>query len=314
MNLIKKEILKLIEENKDKETFCGKTEDISVSWYRVRCLINKDGDRDEFRYDHDCVDSEIDKEMPYEDVVDLMSKKHNLPKDEIEFMYEGFIKYKNTTIEYFGYDDFFGYYDIIGYKSIIEEIKEYIEKSRKIETELSKAIFETQLKTESVIEEKWRKKDKEYKDERYVAIVRTEGNEDWYFNELFDYLEENNQEDIYKIYQLRRKTKCMYITKSKLNELKESNIPYKIKEDIENVVSREENCELCGNTTYVNTHPYVYDGEQCVGRLYACPICLDLHDLRMSPDFNYIEQLNGEEKMDMYDLIYNKVMKRHQQG
>ena len=119
----------------------------------------------------------------------------------------------------------------------------------------------------------------------------------------------NFKEDIYKIYQSREKTRVMYISKSKLNELKESNVPSKIKEDMGNVVNREENCSLCDNTTYVNTHPYVYDGEQCVGRLYACPVCLDLHDLRISPGSDYKKQLNGEEKMDMYDFVYKKVMK-----
>lgn len=297
---IKKEVLRLIEKNIDQETFNGETEDIRVFWHRTVCIINE-GTEDQI------VDISVDEDMSYDDAVKSMSEKHNYPKDKIEFYYEGSIvdKKRGMCLEYFD--------GIIGYKNMMEGIKYFIE-SESFDNEMEKSNFKQGLYKEYAVDEIWRDKNKEYKDERYVAIVRTKVNEDWYFDELFDYLEENNQKDVYKIYQAREETKVMYISKSKLRDIKETKVSAKIKDYIQNILDRKENCELCGNTTYVNTQPYVYDGNQCIGRLYACPLCLDLHDLEMSPNYNYRKQLNGEEKMDMYDFVYDKVIKYHKQG
>lgn len=294
---MKNEIIKLIMDNLDKETFIGETEDIRVLWHRTVCILNReDGEMDTDLY--------VDEKIPYEDALEIMSKKHNVSKDKIEFFYEGSIFYKkgDMCLEYLD--------GIVGHENMIKEIKYFIE-SKSFDKQIEKSNFKTNLFKEYAVDEKWRDKNKEYSDERYIAIVRTKGNDDWYFNGLFEYLEQNNQKDIYKVYQAREKTKVIYISKSKLDKIKDTDIPNKIKEDIENVVSREENCSLCGNTTYVNTYPYVYDGEECIGRLYACPICLDLHDLKMSPYYDYRKELNGEEKMDMYDFVYEKVLKYH---
>lgn len=291
---MKDAILKLIMDNADKETFEGETAEIEVSWNRTVCILTRE-DGEMF------TDLSVKKEIPFEDILDIMSKKHDVPKDKIEFYYEGCIYYKTgeMCLEYLD--------GIIGYQDMIGAIKHFIE-SESFDRQIEKSNFKTNLFKEYAVDEKWRNKDKEYLDEKYVAIVRTKGNDDWYFNELFEYLEQNNQKDLYKIYQAREETKVMYIGKSKLNKIKNTDIPNKIKEDIEKVINKEENCSLCGNVTYVNTHPYVYDGDISIGRLYACPICLDLHDLRMSPDYDYRKELNGEEKMDMYDFVYEKAL------
>lgn len=291
INTIKTEILNLIEENYNNETCRIESEDIKVGWHRTVALINESD-----------TDISCNEEIPYEEVLEIMSKKHNVSKDKVEFFYEGYVfdKKGNNSLEFFE--------GIIGYESMVDSIKNFIS-SKRFDTEMEKSNFKQNLYKDYAIDEVWKDNDKNYKDEKYVAIVKTEGNQDWYFNELFDYLEKNNQEDIYKIYQAREETKVIYIGKSRLNDIINSEIPAKIKSDIETVVNKDENCELCGNTTYVNTHPYVYDDfGGCVGRLYACPICLDLHDLNSYPESNYRSSLNGEEKMDMYDFVYNKSM------
>lgn len=288
---IRTEILNLIMENSSNETCRIETEDIAVQWHRTVALI-----------DCNVPDISCKEENSYEDEIKRMCEKHNVSKDKVEFFYEGYVfdKKGNNSLEFFE--------GIVGYKHMINSIKNFIS-SESFDAEMEKSNFKQNLYKDYVIDEVWRDSNKNYKDEKYVAIVKTEGNEDWCFNELFDYLEENNQEDIYKIYQAREETKVIYIAKSKLNDIINSEIPSKIKSDIETVINKDENCELCGNTTYVNTHPFVYDDfGGCVGRLYACPICLDLHDLNSYPESNYRRSLNGEEKMDMYDFVYNKSM------
>lgn len=292
INTIKTEILNLLEENYNNETCRIESEDIKVGWHRTVALINESD-----------TDISCDEEIPYEEVLEIMSKKHNVSKDKVEFFYEGYVfdKKGNNSLEFFE--------GIVGYKHMIDSIKNFIS-SKRFDSEMEKSNFKQNLYQDYAVKELWRDKNKEYKDERYVAIVRTKGNEKWYFNELFDYLKENNQDDIYKIYQAREKTEVLYIAKSKLNDISKSEIPSKIKSDIETVINKEENCGFCENTTYVNTHPYVYDDfGGCVGRLYACPVCLDLYDLKVSPESNYKKSLNGEEKMDMYDFVYNKSIK-----
>lgn len=292
---IRTEILNLIMENSNNETCKIETDDIAVQWYRTVALI-----------DHNEPDISCNEENSYEDEVKRICEKHNVSKDKVEFYYEGSVFDKNggNTLEYFE--------GILGYESMVSSIMNFISSNSFISA-IEESTFKKNLYKEYAIDELWRDNDKEYKDERFVAIVRTKGNEKWHYNNLFDYLEENHKNDTYILYQAREKTKVMYITKNKLKEIANSNIPTNLKSNIETVLGKKENCELCANTTYINTHPYIYDEiGGCVGRLYACPMCLDLHDLKMSPDFNYRKNLNGEEKMNMYKYVYKKAMNFNQ--
>lgn len=292
---IRTEILNLITKNSNNETCTLVTEDLYVEWYRTVALI-----------DNNLPDISCNKENSYEDELKRMCEKHDVSKDRVNFYYEGSVFDKNgkNVLEFFE--------GIIGYENMIHSIISFISSNAFISA-IESSTFKKNLYTEYAVDELWRDNNKEYKDEKFVAIVKTEGNEKWYYNELFDYIEENNQNDIYNLYTTREKTKVMYITKSKLKEIATYEIPDKIKSDIENVLNKEENCELCGNTTYINTFPYVYDDFRgCVGKLYACPICLDLHDLKIYPDGDYKRTLNGEEKMDMYKYVYKKAMDFHE--
>lgn len=153
--------------------------------------------------------------------------------------------------------------------------------------------------------ELWKDNSKEYKDEEYVSITRIKDDTEWGFNDLYDYLKENKSEEIYKIFNMRKNADVMYISKDNLSKiLNDRDTAEEIKKDIENVLDREVNCCICNNTTYINTHAYVYDDfGGCVGRFYACPICLDLYDLRISPDSDYTKNLNGSEKMDLLNYM-----------
>ena len=296
MNNSKKELIESIRKNVSNGNISESVSNFYFGWNKTVAVIEVAGKNEVHML------NEKEEEMNNEELVDLLAKEYEVSKANIDFYYEGYINY---SVEGRIYN--LNYFDgVIGLDSIIDTLVSYIN-SDEFEKRIEWIIKRDSLDLDYVNSENWRDKNKTYKDEDYVSINRVKDSDNlWGLDKLYDYLEENHAKDAYKIYQLRENMKVMYIAKSKLREILKSDLPEKIKEDIEKVVSKKSNCTTC-NTTYVNTLPYVYGGEQCVGREYYCPICLDLHDVKISPDYKQLNFLTGEEKMDLIDYGYSRL-------
>ena len=296
MNNSKRELVESIRKNASNDNVSESISDFYFGWNKTVAVIKLDSKDEVYML------SEEEEELNRDEIVDLLSKEYKVSKESIDFYYEGYVNYSVKGAIYN-----LNYFDgIVGLDSMINQIVSYID-SDEFEKKVEWVTKRDSLYSDYANSENWRNKNKSYKDEDYVSINRVENSDNsWGFDELYDYLEKNHAKDAYKIYQLRDNMKVMYIAKSKLREILQLDLPKKIKEDITKVVSRKSNCTTC-NTTYVNTVPYVYGGEQCVGREYYCPLCLDLHDVKISPDYRHLNSLLGEEKMDLIDYGYGRL-------
>lgn len=296
MNNSKKELIESIRKNASNGNVSESISNFYFGWNKTVAVIEVAGKNEVYMLD------EEEEEVDSDKIIEFLAKEYNTAKENIDFYYEAFLTYKiKDSIYNVNYFD-----GIVGLESIVDAVVSYIE-SDEFEKKVEWINKRDLLNSDYVNPENWRDKNKMYKDEDYVSINRVKDSDNlWGLDELYDYLEENHAKDAYKIYQLRENMKVMYIAKSKLRDILKSDLPEKIKEDIDKVVSKKSNCTTC-NTTYVNTLPYVYGGEQCVGREYYCPICLDLYDVKISPDYKHLNSLTGEEKMDLIDYGYSRL-------
>lgn len=293
--MFKEDLIKKIKENSQKENVNVSIGDFYFGWWKtVAFARTEDGTETKFIDEKDC-------DIPEIEIRKGLANSHEISIDDTGVYYEYYVDIllndKRYTLMYFD--------GAIGIDGVISDLLERVE-SKEIESRLREIKRENFIHPDYNNKELWLNKNKDYKDNQYVAIVRTEGNDKWAFNDLFEYIENNYKDECYKIYQLRKKTKVIYISKEKLGTISHMSIPNNLKDDINFIVSKKCNCGLCENTTYVNTLPYVYDS--CVGstgRLYACPVCLDLYDTNIFPEYSLLNSLNGDEKMDLLDYAHS---------
>lgn len=233
-------------------------------------------------------------------------KCHHWYRIDYSFKSENAEKIYCLEFDEYIYSNAFGD-DYISIESVVKNINEFLN-SERFYSKVDEVSKKYNLLTDYSEKQLWKDSSKEYKDEEYVSITRINEDTKWGFDDLYDYLKENKSSYVYKIFNMRDNADVMYISKNNLYKMLDcKDINANMREDIKTILDREVNCCICKNTTYVNTVPYVYDDlGGCVGKFYACPICLDLYDLEISPNSNYTKNLNGEEKMDLLSYMNDR--------
>ena len=305
--MLNQNLINKILENKNNEVGEIHEGDVIVSWkksYVASTYRTKDKDIQYYELTDDILftpEVELRQKLANE----LNTEPHDcVSPDDFEIYYEGVVQLlingDTYTLEYEETD---------GLKGAITTVVDYVEnhnfeeiKSRMLKSELVISEFKD--------ESNWRDDNKEYRDNRYVAITGVIDNEPWHFNKLFVYIANNYKDLCYKIYDRGITSKALYISKENLLKIKDSDISDDLKNDIEQCLTKSPLCQECQNVNYVHIFPYIYNNNGgCVGRLYACPICGDIYGLGIHPsDTIDLNKLNGDEKMDLVNYTYNRAL------
>lgn len=286
--MLKQELLKKIRENIKNENVAVYG-DVFFGWCKTVAVADTNRRAETYYI------KENDLNRPEIELREFLSNKFETPIEKTYVYYEGYVGH---VVD--GKEHILKFYEgNIGLESITSDILNFVE-SDKFEKSIEKQAQINQLYSNYKNKEVWKDNNKEYKDNYYISIVKVDECEPWHFDSLFDYIKENYKDACRAIYQFSEVSRAMYISKDELLKIRNLDIPNNFKEDIDNIINKGPSCQLCGNTTYVNTFPYTYDSTGgCVGRLYSCPICLGVHDMNVHPGRSILKDLNGDEKLEL---------------
>ena len=287
--MLNKKLLDLARKNIDKEVLNICMEDIFVRWQKEYAL-SKYNNFDSYTFNK----NEI--HMSEHNLKEYLSEKFNVDIDDVDIYYQGYIGFYINGHEHIlrFYEDCGGLYSVTG--EVIDFLDSTdLKRSKEIEIKTSE-LYSTYNEKNN-----WIDNSKQYCDNHYISIVRDYDIEEGLkFDSVFDYILENHIEFCHTIYPLNTNVKAMYISKDSLLKIKSLDIPATLKENIDEIISKGHCCELCNNTTYVNTVPYTYyNNHGCTGRLYSYPLCLSVNNADLYPNYNLIKTLNGDEKLEL---------------